>query len=292
MRLATAVGLLIGAAAAWLGGLIAHLTVPTSAVPARVICALGALLAAIALAANAAPADGPARLSIRGGTFRVRPRARSRAFSVAVILLALLTAGLLAEPTSSFRVALALGPLGWAVLATAGAAGAIHLNALVTGRPTLSITPDAVHVVTAIRRRVVPWAAVRPGTPSVNPHGDWLLGLTIDRPDLVRGGPERVWLPVRHLDVDPDFLVEALRHYVDHPCDRQGIGTEAGRRDLYAELESTRAQLPGDPRGLDDDRGRGRVPPPGQVRPLRPAADGAARLADHSGEPVGGRDLG
>ncbi|GAA1800368.1 hypothetical protein GCM10009682_22470 [Luedemannella flava] len=295
MRLATAVGLLVGAATAWLAGLIAHLTVPTSATPARVICVFGGMLAAAGLAVNAAPARGATRFTVRGGAFRVGPRRRSRLFSVGVVLLSLLSAGVLAEPAAAGGPAVALGPLGWALLAGAAATGMIHLTALSTNRPSLVLTRDGVQVATTVRRRTVPWAAMRPGTPRLEAHGDWLLGLTVDQP-----APGRVWLPVRHLDVDPEFLVAALRYHVDDPHSRDAIGTEAGHRALLADvlgppaagLESIGAQPQRDPRDLDHDRGGRRVAPRREVGPLGPVADGAARLADRPGEPVGRRDLG
>lgn len=281
--MATAIGLLGAATASLLVGLVAHLALAPPGTAARVISGFGVVFAAAAMAGNAAKADGPRRLTIRDGAqpaFRAGPRARSRVFSAAVVLLGPLLAGC------------GLGSFGWLALPVVGALGVAHLLALFVGRPAVTLTPEGVEVAGVARRRFVPWSAMRPGTPRVEAHSDWLLGLTVDRPELVRGGKRRVWLPVRHLDIEPDFLAEALRHYVDVPERRAAIGTVTEHAALLAELESNGAQPQRDSRDGPDDRGRRRVAPPGEVGPLRPAPPVTARLARHSRQPVGDRDLG
>ncbi|MFU8875160.1 hypothetical protein [Micromonospora sp. SL4-19] len=113
--------------------------------------------------------------------------------------------------------------------------------AVLDGRPRIDLTPAGVEVREAIGRRWIPWEAMAPGTP-VRQASAGTLRLRVARPELVerRGlvlspaaAPQ---LMLSWLSVQPWFLTDVLRFYVDHPEERTGLGTPAGDERLRRAL--------------------------------------------------------
>ncbi|TDB95198.1 hypothetical protein E1091_10345 [Micromonospora fluostatini] len=104
---------------------------------------------------------------------------------------------------------------------------------VVRGRVGVDLTPAGVEVREPLGVRTIPWAALAPGAPGAWSGGQ-MLYLDVRYPDLVTGWGLR-WgsrrspgIGLGHLNVHPEFLAAALRHYVDHPEERAGIGTPVG----------------------------------------------------------------
>lgn len=114
-----------------------------------------------------------------------------------------------------FLLACAGLPLG-----AAARIGLILLAALAVHRPArVALLPGRV-VVRRLRTRSVPWSQIV-GEPAVA-AGE--LSLAVNRPD---GSGAMLRVPLRGLDVDPDFLRALVRHYLAVPEDRTAIGVPA-----------------------------------------------------------------
>ncbi|PWU53733.1 hypothetical protein DLE60_05475 [Micromonospora globispora] len=110
--------------------------------------------------------------------------------------------------------------------------------AVFQGRPRIDLAPAGIEVREPLGRRTVPWTALAPGTPARQPSARKLV-LTVARPELVhrRGLVRRApVLELTWLRVQPWFLTDVLRWYVDHPQERAALGTEAGNERLCRAL--------------------------------------------------------
>ncbi|MFK3980897.1 PH domain-containing protein [Micromonospora sp. NPDC050397] len=104
----------------------------------------------------------------------------------------------------------------------------------------LELRPDGLLVVGLLGRQRVPWEAIAVGPSSTASR--WSASpIGIGRPDLVRSGRwirlfPQVLLPLNQLWVRPDFVTNAINHYLFHPEFRAAIGTEAEYGRLRQEL--------------------------------------------------------
>jgi hypothetical protein len=108
------------------------------------------------------------------------------------------------------------------------------------------LTPSALVMEVGSARTVVPWDAIREvwaTEVSTSARGmrvsEPLIGIDLSDPEAIETGPlERLLLPLsrriaadlalptRTLDVEPSLLLEALRHYHQHPQARPELATE------------------------------------------------------------------
>ncbi|MEU9506252.1 hypothetical protein AB0D32_08210 [Micromonospora sp. NPDC048170] len=150
-------------------------------------------------------------------------------------------------PSAPLRYALVLPP------AVMVAVAALLIGALVaavfSGSPRVDLTPLGIEIREPFGRRTIPWVALCPGTPARQWDGDRLI-LTVTRPELVerrgllRGSRTAPRLALTWLRVHPWFLTDAIRYHVDHPDEREDVGTPVG----YARLRRTlTCAAPGQP---------------------------------------------
>ena len=117
----------------------------------------------------------------------------------------------------------------------------VLVAAVFNGRPRIDLTPAGIEIRETFGRRTVPWDALAPGTPARQPFPRKVV-LTVTRPDLVqrrglvRGSAAAPVLDLAWLNVQPWFLADVLRWYVDHPQERGALGTEAGNERLCQAL--------------------------------------------------------
>ncbi|KXK61491.1 hypothetical protein AWW66_13420 [Micromonospora rosaria] len=236
---ATAAGVLVAWAALRIGGeppdLTARLTVHS--VPYAL-----ALAALVGVVTGMDARKRSAALAVVTGTsgtaaFRAGPHRTLGWFSV-VLLMSFGT--LVVGPVDQWAEASAEG-LSWYLgqlylvpfTALFAAVLGAQVVAVVRGRTGVGLTPTGVEVREPFGARTIPWAALAPGTP-----GAWTAGRALDLdvryPDLVTGWGLR-WgsrrsprIGLDYVNVHPGFLADVLRHYVDHPDERAGIGTPAG----------------------------------------------------------------
>ncbi|MFR9778734.1 hypothetical protein ACL02O_22135 [Micromonospora sp. MS34] len=112
---------------------------------------------------------------------------------------------------------------------------------LLVRRPWVALTPDGITVQRMTSRRSIGWHELAPGGPPPpsgrRPRNLWLYrrnGPTLGgrpRPDL---------LPVGQLQVDPAFLANTIRSYLEQPGRRPDIGTEAELARLRGRVGSQR----------------------------------------------------
>ncbi|MFE0589574.1 hypothetical protein [Micromonospora echinospora] len=99
--------------------------------------------------------------------------------------------------------------------------------------PTVELSPEGVGFGRPRRAFFVPWSALAAGQPILPTAQSRTLRLVLARPELVsrEGGrrrrTDRELLPTQDVDVAPEFLAAAIRHYLDHPAHRPAIGTVA-----------------------------------------------------------------
>ncbi|OZV75000.1 hypothetical protein CA850_29560 [Micromonospora echinospora] len=99
--------------------------------------------------------------------------------------------------------------------------------------PMVDLSPEGVGFGRPRRTFFVPWSALAAGQPILPTAQSRALRLVLARPELVsrEGGrrrrTDRELLPTHDVDVAPDFLAAAIRHYLDHPAHRPAIGTVA-----------------------------------------------------------------
>lgn len=119
---------------------------------------------------------------------------------------------------------------------------------LLVDRPWVALSPDGITVQRLTSRRFIGWPELAPGgpppPPGRRPRTLWLY--RTNGPTL-GGRPRPDLLPVGRLRVDPAFLANTIRHYVEQPGRRPGIGTEAELarlRELFAADDRNRARTP------------------------------------------------
>ncbi|GAA4570639.1 hypothetical protein GCM10023176_29660 [Micromonospora coerulea] len=118
---------------------------------------------------------------------------------------------------------------------------AVLVAAVFDGRPRVDLTSHGIEARDPTGRRTIPWAALAAGRPLRQPHGHKLV-LTVVHPELVehrglvRGSATAPLLTLTWLRVQPWFLADALRWYVDHPAERVALGTPDGDERLRRAL--------------------------------------------------------
>lgn len=187
----------------------------------RLIYFYGAMLVIIILpfalfALIARTLTRPNALEVRNGAF-VAPNSPVYGGFQAILLM-VLASGLV--PTMSQAredLGLVIGGVGFVALFLAGA-----IAFLVVQQPWLRLDRDGI-TIQRLRRTVLAWDDLTPGGPQrpakKNPRA---LLVAMNRPH--QGFAE---IPVGWLHVDPGFLADAIRHYVEHAADREQIGTAA-----------------------------------------------------------------
>lgn len=98
---------------------------------------------------------------------------------------------------------------------------------LLINRPRLTLDPDGITVQRMASRRRIGWNELCPGG-WPPPTGRKPRNLTLYRMagPTPGGYPKPEQLPVGQLHVDPAFLADTIRHYVEQPAHRHNIGTE------------------------------------------------------------------
>lgn len=191
----------------------------------------------------------PARLvGVGPGRLRVPPGQAFRWYAAGqvVLLTALATTEIDVDllrdpgaPAGAGHYLLAAVPV--VLAAVAGLLIVVFVAAVFDGRPRVDLTPSGVEVRDPFGRRTVPWEALAPGTPLGQSSGSELV-LTVTRPELVqrrgflRGSATAPRLTLTWLRVQPWFLADVLRWYVDHPAERAALGTPAGDERLRRAL--------------------------------------------------------
>ncbi|MGC4748496.1 hypothetical protein ACLQ28_23005 [Micromonospora sp. DT201] len=100
------------------------------------------------------------------------------------------------------RLVQTTGTVALAIAVAAVVLGGIATT-LLLNRPLLALDPDGITTQGLVRRTALRWDRLHPGSPPVaNPP------------------------PARRLHVDPVFLANTVRHYVEHPEHRPAIGTQ------------------------------------------------------------------
>ncbi|MET7709318.1 hypothetical protein [Micromonospora sp. NPDC005413] len=115
----------------------------------------------------------------------------------------------------------------------AGTAAVLLLN-----RPRLTLNRDGITKQGRIRRTFLRWDRLLPGGPPAPRRSG--ANLTLMRQPATPGGPPVPSpLPTGPLHVDPTFLADTIRHYVEHPEHRSAIGTQHELDRLRTALTST-----------------------------------------------------
>jgi hypothetical protein len=108
----------------------------------------------------------------------------------------------------------------------------------------LVLTPEGILWRNTLLRRFIPWPALAAGGPPRPRSTAKELFLVVARPELVTNPGIRLMpaRPIRYPAIDltaglqPDFLADAIRWYVEHPADRAAIGTTAEHDRLVTAL--------------------------------------------------------
>lgn len=109
-----------------------------------------------------------------------------------------------------------------------GVLSALAVVLLLVDRPWVALSPDGVTVQRLTSRRFIGWSELAPGGPPPPPgRRPRTLWLYRTNGSTLGGRPRPYVLPVGTLQVDPAFLAHTIRHYVEQPGQRPGIGTEA-----------------------------------------------------------------
>lgn len=169
---------------------------------------------------------------------------RSRRLIVAGFVLAVAcTVVVLLRSPSSPEALLGVAPM----CALAGASlrrGRLRVKPL---QVATELTPAGVRTIGPLFDRLIPWQALAPGGPARPALNADRLSLDIARPDLV---DQRGWEPgsgPRHdpkvslrENIHPWILADTIRWYVEHPADRDALGTPGAQDRLIAALAGTR----------------------------------------------------
>lgn len=124
------------------------------------------------------------------------------------------------EPTAAILTRLWL-LVGMLILTLAYAAVVIvMITSTLRRRPRVELTQDALLIRGIFGTRTIPWV---PAAFHVRPNSKLNL----------------VWA-----DVDPAFIADAITFYVDHPAERDAIGTHEGHERLLAHLGADRQAAP------------------------------------------------
>ncbi len=108
---------------------------------------------------------------------------------------------------------------------------------LVSNRPCVILAPAGITIRRLRRRSEINWDELAPGGP-LPPTRRGTSQITLYRKYPRPGtGPLAGKIPIGWLQVSPEFLTAVIRHYVEQPEQRNGIGTEA-------ELDRLRTTLP------------------------------------------------
>jgi hypothetical protein len=167
----------------------------------------------------------PARFRLTPTGFHARPAMPP---AVLVLFCSVAAAGMLGGALARTRSDRQLG------LVLSGAtvvllAAAVVAAVFVVGRASVSLTPEGIRWGRWLFRRQVGWDAVAPGGPPRLHPGEG--SLRFDTRDGRRSFSGLV-------DVNPRFLVDAIRWYVAHPEHRAGIGTQHEHGRLVRELQA------------------------------------------------------
>ncbi|MEU4779847.1 hypothetical protein [Micromonospora sp. NPDC023633] len=95
--------------------------------------------------------------------------------------------------------------------------------------PTVALTPAGITAGDPLRHTSVPWEALDPTAPGGSPRQSGFLRLPVRSRDLVRqrglASRRNIVVETGELDVAPELLAGAIRHYATHPEHRAAIGT-------------------------------------------------------------------
>lgn len=106
---------------------------------------------------------------------------------------------------------------------------------LLRNRPLLTVDADGITSYGLVGRTSLRWDRLLPGGPLPPPRG--AANLTVMLLPAVPGDPPGTWaLPARRLHVDPGFLANTIRQYVEHPDHRTAVGTRTELDRLHATL--------------------------------------------------------
>lgn len=187
----------------------------------------------IALRARRRLAD----FQIRRGSFVAHSAAIPR--GALSIMLMFLTGGLLLTERVPNADAVRLAHLPFALpVSIASVAVFTGLAALVLfyDRPRAILTAGAL-TVKGLRTLTVRWDDLASGGPNWPSPGS-PRALLLHRNPVPGAHPVPVVVPIWRIHIDPAFLAHSIRHYVEHPQDRAGIGTDNGLRHLRATVQS------------------------------------------------------
>ncbi|MFG1837970.1 hypothetical protein ACGFH8_05955 [Micromonospora sp. NPDC049175] len=126
------------------------------------------------------------------------------------------------------------GVLALAIAVPAVVLGGIALT-LLLNRPRLTLNPDGITAQGLVSRTFLPWDRLVPGGPPPPPRKAATIPLLRVHP--VQGKPPYPYpLAAGRLHVDPGFLANTIRQYVEHPEHRTAIGTPGELDRLHAAL--------------------------------------------------------
>ncbi|MEU5905441.1 hypothetical protein ABZ780_13825 [Micromonospora sp. NPDC047467] len=170
----------------------------------------------------------PATWEVAAGAEKFVASASPRWLGPWVILIGWLAGGavLTERVPGADRVRLAEIP---GVLAVSIAVPAVVLAAmaavLLLDRPRLILDRDGITKQGLARRAFVRWDRLLPGGPPSPARRT--VNLTLMQQPATPGRPPVPFsLPMAPLHIDPTFLAETIRHYVEHPEHRSAIGTQ------------------------------------------------------------------
>ncbi|MFE9692142.1 hypothetical protein [Micromonospora sp. NPDC005806] len=171
----------------------------------------------------------PASFQLDDGAF-VAPASPHDIGTAAIVVLWIAAGAVLTERVPNAD-RLRLAQIDYAALTSIVIVGLLSVLAVVlllVSRPRVALNPDGITVQRMTSRRSIGWNELAPGgpppPPGRRPRNLWLYrtaGPTLG------GRPRPHLLPVGQLQVDPAFLANTIRHYVDQPGQRPDIGTEA-----------------------------------------------------------------
>jgi hypothetical protein len=123
-------------------------------------------------------------------------------------------------------------------LAVAAAAALLFLD-----RPSVILQPAGLTIRRLRRRSDISWDELAPGGPLPLTKRASQIRLYRKHP---RAGtvPPADKIPISWLQVSPEFLAAVIRHYVEHPEQRNGIGTEAELDQLRTSFAAESSPMP------------------------------------------------
>ncbi|MET8040270.1 hypothetical protein ABZU25_05305 [Micromonospora sp. NPDC005215] len=124
------------------------------------------------------------------------------------------------------------GMLALAIAVPAVVLGGIAIT-LLLNRPLLALDRDGITAQGLVTRTVLRWDHLLPGGPP--PPTRKAASIPLMRLAAMPGKPPHAYpLPVGRLHVDPGFLANTVRQYVEHPDRRTAIGTQRELERLHA----------------------------------------------------------